>query len=57
MSRHGPYVQTDTATNPTANLPYSYAVSYDGVGNATHLTDSLMGAWSYTPPGKQDSVA
>src|SRR5665213_375007 len=40
--------ETDTATSSTANLPYSYTVSYDGVGNATTLTDSLMGTWSYT---------
>ena len=41
--------ETDTATNPTANLPYSYTVSYDGAGNATGVTDSLMGTWTYTP--------
>ncbi len=41
--------ETDTATNPTANLPYSYTVGYDGAGNATGVTDSLMGTWTYTP--------
>jgi len=41
--------ETDAATNPTSGMPYSYAVSYDGAGNATAMNDSLMGAWSYTP--------
>ena len=41
--------ETDTATNPTSNMPYSYSVTYDGDSNVVNLTDSEMGTWTYTP--------
>ena len=41
--------ETDSATNPTPGMPYSYSVTYDGDSNAVNLTDSEMGTWTYTP--------
>lgn len=32
----------------TPETAYSYNVGYDGVGNTTALTDSVMGGWSYS---------
>ena len=43
--------ETDTATNPTSGMPYSYAVGYDGVGNVTSMNDSIMGQWTFQTPG------
>jgi len=39
-----------TLTNTTNAAPvpvYSYTVGYDGTGNVTSLSDSVMGSWSY----------
>jgi RHS repeat-associated protein len=43
-------IAIEAATLSAATI-YTYSATYDGVGNVTTLSDSIMGSWTYQNPG------